>query len=215
MRVRNRILGIGCALAVSGAMVPVAGAAPVTFTFHGTITGVYDETGAVSPLVSVGTPFSGSFTFESTVTDFNPVEGLAQYWSSGSGFGYQFTAGGLSASVEDVLHIVVENDRPQDSYGVNDQQDVQPNITIPNASLMRSSLFLSDSSGTVFGSESLPLEPPAASAFDYRAFSFTAFSEGGGAPIVAIEGTITALPEPGGLAMMALAGPFLLYRRRR
>ena len=57
------VASLACGLALGSA--GRAGAEPITFEFAGTVDGVFDGLGALGGLVQVGTPFTGSYTFDS------------------------------------------------------------------------------------------------------------------------------------------------------
>jgi hypothetical protein len=141
-------------IAVAGAS--TAHAAPVSFSFTGTVT---DDPFGVGL-----TSFVGSYTFESASPDAAPADSsTGSYISSGPGFGItvDFDGGAATPSVVGSLNIGVANDfaGPADQYTVTGL-----------AGALELALFLEDSSATAFNSDALPQVPPALADFAFRQF---------------------------------------------
>jgi len=130
-------------------------AAPVTFSFTGTVTDDPFGLGFAS--------FAGSYTFESTAGDAAPSASTGSYDSSGPGFGIavDFDAGAATASVVGALNIGIANDfaGPVDQYTVTGL-----------AGTVELGLFLEDLTATAFSSDALPQLPPDLADFGFRQF---------------------------------------------
>lgn len=126
-------------------------AAPVTYFFGGTLNSVDSELG---PDLSIGTPFSGSFTFDSNSPDNDPSPLLGIY-SPGPAFsvninGILFSAAGSGGSIQ------VDND----SIFGGSRFSANGGISGPALNnYLASNIYLDlrDSDGTVFGNDALPL----------------------------------------------------------
>lgn len=152
----HRSSGIRNALALVGiAAACAAHAAPVTFSFAGTVT---DD-----PFGLGLTSFTGWYAFESTAADGAPAASTGSYDSSGPGFGIavDFDGGTATASVSGSLNIGIANDfaGPVDQYTVTGL-----------AGMVQLGLFLEDDSATAFSSDALPQVPPALAGFGFRQF---------------------------------------------
>ncbi len=64
------VASLACGLALGSA--GRAGAEPITFEFAGTVDSVFDGLGALGGSVQVGTPFTGSYTFDSEIPNTAP-----------------------------------------------------------------------------------------------------------------------------------------------
>jgi hypothetical protein len=192
-------------------------AGPITFGFTGTVTSIFVFPTYNPPPsdVIVGAAVHGSYTFESTAPDANPVSFVGDYISSGPPYGFGIQVGSLSI-FDDFVRIFVLSDSyqyPQYSAGGPFQ--------IPGYS---SSIALTSPTGPVFATDSQPLTPPNLSSFANRYGNIRY------APVAGLgtnQGYIvsfsldsltasTAAPEPASLALLALgigAGALLFYRR--
>ena len=131
-----------------------ASAGLVTWEFAGHLTEVQDEDGSLGDLFTVGMPFSGSYTFDPETRDASP--GALDFGR------YDEAVKSISGLVGDVPflqvpgldgQIIILDNIGGDSYSLNSVVEfLQASIGF--------SLLLADSSGTVFGDDSLPLKPP-------------------------------------------------------
>lgn len=71
MNGRLTFAATGAVLSLVTVMTPAKGAL-VTWQFAGEITSVVDRNNLLDGAITVGTPFSGSYTFESTTPDLDP-----------------------------------------------------------------------------------------------------------------------------------------------
>jgi hypothetical protein len=194
---------------VVAALVESAAAYPVTFEFAGEITYVQDDDGVLDGAVSVGTPFSGLYTFESTTPDRAPASlevGIYYAITDFSGqigdFPFAFSMGSKGSN-----RISVRNGAPgasSDGYAAASTADFAGQV-------VGVSITLVDNTGRVFSDDSLPLFPPPLSRFDRREFEIR-----DGLEIARLQllGEITSLtPEPGTLVLLGLAA--VLVGRRR
>ena len=83
-------LRTACALALSLGAAGSAAAQDVTFSFSGTIT-VADN--SPFPEVTVGMPFTGTYTFNLSTPDSNSSEPVGEYWHSGPPYGLTIQVG--------------------------------------------------------------------------------------------------------------------------
>lgn len=205
---RHRCLALMVAgLALSGDAAVALGEL-ITFEFAGEITSVQDDYGLLGGAVTIGTPFSGLYTFESTTPDMWPYSletGVYPATMVVAGHVGEFQFSGITGTAD---LIVIGNGSPldpPDSYLTSWSVDFagQP---------AGAGIELVDNTGIAFSRDSLPLSPPRLSRFDERTFGIGA---GGEIPHLGLLGEITSLtPEPGTLTLLAL-GALVLGRRRR
>ena len=197
---------ITCASVVLGVLGPVRPASgyPVTWEFAGEITSVRDDDGLLGEAVPVGSPFSGSYTFESTTEPTSPGGGFyddALITASG-------TVGevGFVGFVGFSNFLLVANVEP--GSGSDHYQVLTPVELLGEVAGFW--LTLEDSTGTVFSSNALPVSPPRLEYFDPSEFRLSANSEA-----FVVTGEITALvPEPGTLLLLLL-GALVMRNRQR
>ncbi|MGB2985015.1 MAG: PEP-CTERM sorting domain-containing protein [Phycisphaerae bacterium] len=203
MSTKRMILG----MIVLMALVGTARASPVTFEFAGEITSVLDDEDFLGGAVTVGSPFSGSFTFESTTPDSYP----GSPWSAA----YPDAITAISGQIGGIpflgpVHfeniIGVLNDAPASG---TDHYEVHGGVGFVSETLMFS-LVLFDDTGRGLSNDLLPLSPP-----DIRLFDFARFAVSDETIPLGLGGDITSLtPDPGTLALLGL-GALIVTRRRR
>jgi hypothetical protein len=203
----------------------VAGeAAPVTFTFTGEVTQINRTGEPYSGPIAVGNAIEGHFTFESAAPDLIPDTAAGLFTSPlGAPYGLSVTIGGASTfSTSGYLGINVYNDPDglMDSFGVMGCPG-----TVCGSMLV--ALSYKDSSGTVFGGDSLPATPPPFGAFDSTLFWLYApnIIDGNYVDVIGslsslacsagCEPASTPVPEPGTLGMVGLAVSTLIGRGAR
>jgi len=186
-----------------------ANAYPVTFEFSGTINSIGDPDGLLDGSIVVGSPFAGTFTFESTMTDDLPGDAHRGLYTSPAP-----PSSIMSVSVGD-YHFIgpsrelhVEN-WDKDSLVMRSYDFASEGFAITN---MR--VFFLDLQGTAMASDALPLAPPALAPFEVRDFSIS--GNAGGTPRFSFGGNVTVLtPEPVSLTPFALGALVLLRRGLR
>jgi hypothetical protein len=192
---------------LSGALlVPwLAQACPITLNFTGGVTQV--------PIDDLGTgiqslnAITGSLTFDSAAVDAIAAPTSASYTSNGAAFGMTVSigAGAVTFSESGFLNIGILNSFV-DQYTVTASS---PTLTMD--------LFFQDNSGAAFGSDGLPLSPPALAGFAQREFHLDQTNIAGDE--TQVDGTITSLtcgsgciassvPEPSSAALL-LTGAIL------
>jgi PEP-CTERM motif len=199
------VLGLGLGLGER-----VTEAVPVTWEFSGEIAIVTDIDNDLGGAITVGTPFSGSFTFESNTPDGNPSVAVGRYDNpvtaiSGSIGASAFTGSGAFGSQIGI------NDSPvgdTDIFGLGVQNLIAPDFN----GVFSFSLGYAGSSGTLLESDALPLFPADLDATDTAPVLFRWDRVGDD---ILIAGELTVLvPEPGSIALLAL-GAIAIARRRR
>ena len=184
-------------------------AGPVTWEFAGEITFVRDDDNFLGGAVSVGTPFSGLFTFESTTPDSDPDEprrgryGDAITVISGQvgGLGFLNPAGAINfVEIKDGF-----SSPSLDSLLASSKVEF---LTEP----LDFSIILLDNTGTVFPNDFLPLSPPELDSFNRALFGIGDLSE---TIPLSLRGEVTSLvPEPGTLIFLGI-GIFAVITRGR
>jgi PEP-CTERM motif len=190
-----------------------AHASPITFDFSGNVTQVpvLDPSDPFGGTIAFGTPFTGSFTFESLTLDSDPAATSASYqMTCGSPLGLAVTIGGNLFTATDFLAINLQN-------GFSDFYGVLACVVACGADLTISLSFIASAGGALSGT-ALPLVPPDLANFDLATFALSGFIDGNQ---VQIDGDITSLsvdgnpiPEPGTLLLFAAGmAAFRRYRR--
>ena len=210
---RHRAVALSFALVLAAVLPSVSSALPITVEFTGHVT----EVAIVccdwfNGTVPVGTPITGTYTFESTTPDTNPDTGVGHYFSLSDGYA-------VDASFS-IYHLhspyapdftVINGVGKSDAYTVN--ASWRPSFVSPSNTfipLMQFILDLSDQTGQVWSSDALPLSFPAFDKWSETKFTLVAGYE---VPNTVIRGqldslAIVATPEPSTLLLLGsgLAG---------
>jgi len=189
-----------------------AWSAPVTFQFTGTVLQVPVDD--IYMDIANGAAIQGSFTFDSAALDLIAGPESGSYTSIGLPYGMTVTVGAHLFSTSDSLNVGISDFFLSDMYTV---------LALNAGAGLTLELFLSDSSGSVFASDALPLTPPSLAAFQVVNFSLhqvVDFLE------VQVDGQLDSLtcsqgcgaaspvPEPG-TALLGLGGALLILLRRK
>ncbi len=207
---------LACGLALGGA--GRAGAEPITFEFSGTVDSVFDGLGALGGSVQVGTPFTGSYTFDSEIPNTAPPvdEGEAGlYHHEAPPSGVQIQIGSFvfrSVPSSPDFDIIVNNDigfAGADEYGfASHNNEAQGLLPTPELGLdidwLAQTLFREP-----FDSIDLPTDPPDLGLLGVGLLSIVGACLlcAGPASFFRIEGTLTAIevPEPVQMVQQAMA----------
>jgi hypothetical protein len=195
---------------------------PVTFQFTGAVTYLLDNPALIDPSVKVGTPFTGSYTFESTTSDSNPDPAIAFYqdnlisWTANVG---NYTFNLILIPYNNGISVVNNWEEPigsgyfQDIYMVDGA--LAESTLIKQGGFMV--IYFSEGSNvppTVLTDTSLPIVPPNPSLFtDQHTFSVTAYPIGSSdyftifGDVDSLTVASQAVPEP---ATMLLLGSGLI-----
>lgn len=184
-------------------------AGPVTWEFAGEITSVRDDGNILAGQVTVGSPFSGVFTFESTTSNRFPTNPNSAIYrdvfsnliGSVSGIPINGPVGANSISIVDA-----SSTSPSDFFGISVPVDL-------SGSFINLQIFLTDSSGTILSSDNLLLDPPSLERFDINVFMLRSTEE---IPLLQLEGHLTSLtPEPSTLLLLVVGAIFIGKKRHR
>ncbi len=197
----------------SGCGVPrVADAAPITFTFTGTVSQdpLLDPADPFGGTIAFGTPLSGSYVFDSTTPDRDASANGGSYTSAGGSL--TLTIGGQLFLAADLLNIGVGNNfSGSDFYTVFAQ-------STGGLDVFDISLTLQDFNGTVFAGASLPIDAPSFASFELATLFLTGTIGGNQVQIdgqltsvicsgkcLADDGTPVPVPEPTTLVLLSTA----------
>jgi hypothetical protein len=145
----------------------------VTFEVTASIKDVWDPANALSGTVQVGDPLDGSYTFNITTADTDPVPEIGRYVHvPGSGqFGFDFTAGGHSFktnpnAVEMAIDLYDNTWAPEDNY---DAYSYGPNFPLASGATVEDiGVHLYDPNGTMLSSDALSSVPPPIASTGYH-----------------------------------------------
>jgi hypothetical protein len=198
--------------------------APVTVEFSGTITLVQDETPILDGSVQIGTPFSGSFSYDSGAVDQNPDPTLGTYLFTTAPAAFRIEVGNYvfeAPSSAPDLAIFIENSGARDGFAIGGGTP----ITISGPLDPAFEGFLEQETTVGFGlsapppgplgSDALPTSAPAV--FDWTTRTILIEASPGPSPIFSIQGSVTTIvPEPSTayLLFVALSGMAALARLR-
>ena len=210
MAIRTSLsLAMGIMLA-SSASTSYAGL--VTWHFSGELVHVTPEFNVFPETIESGTPFSGTFTFDTGTPDAdmdNPRIGLypdSVTAVSGLLGEMPFAASELLASEWFVRDVAVGQDN--DSFTVSISGVQLPIID----GLFRLDIFVADANGSMLSDDGLPLHPPDMTALDVRSRADFLWDPGPGSA----GGPINVLiPEPSTLALLIFGAAGCLVRRNR
>lgn len=222
---RNRISGFfPAAVLLAGLAVPAAHADVVSFTFEGSVRSVGDPNGKLPGDIVVGTPLSGTISYETSgladTAPGDPANGY--YWFQGP------TANGFSMSVNLGSHVLSKAPSPAlpdsvyVSYGSSHEVAYTANYALfdgaqPPGSIndWYASIVLFDSSATALTSDALPLTTLSLASFSDPYFIFLSNN---GTDNYAVYGDITTLtpvPEPATGVLVGIGTLACLLLRRR
>jgi len=189
----------------------------ITIQIEGVVDDVYDPFDYLGGKIKVGDSIIGSYTYDLSTPDSNPIPQVADYYHYASSCGISLTVGGFEfktdpANVDFLVEII--NDYTsgglQDNYGLISYN----NLPLPNGvSVGGIDWSLTDSSATALSSTKLPITAPV-----LEDWEFNRLSVGGGSRERAFGffGRVTAvglIPEPGTLLLLGLGGLMLIKRR--
>lgn len=196
-------LFFGCAMSAVE-----SNAAPLTFTFTGTVTQINaDPDDPFGGAIAFGTFFTGRYTFESAAVDAIPAATDGSYLSSdpSSGISVNFAGDPFGAfSLADV-YVNTRNGSP-DQYGVYGSDGL---IEIQ---------FLLESFVNPLTSDLLPLVPPAVGDYASRLFTFIGEVDGNQVEVLgtidSLEATVVPEPATTGLLLLGVAAAARRWRPR-
>jgi len=184
-----------------------ARAEPKTFFFEGYIDTLVDF--GLDDSVMIGTPFSGSYTFDPAgVEDYYPDDPAVAFYGFVPPSHFTVTVGNYEFTTYDLLIGVFDNILSGDSYEALNWSNFYSN----GFEWYAMGIFLLDTTRTALDSDALPHTPPDLVSFPF----YTVFSAGiPGHLGEVMGGPLTSLtPEPGSLAILSLGTALLLAARR-
>lgn len=209
-----------------GGAATAAAAAPVTFSYSGTITQVsVDPDGPVPGNPTFGTPFSGFYTFDAASVDAIASPTSGSYTSpAGAPFGISIQINGVDLFTNSFLNVGVVDGASSDFYTVLGCES-------PSCSSLVLELRLQDLNHTVFASDALPLTAPPLAAFELARLILEGFEGdstfeiiGDVTSLTCVDGCgvtpeppppPTAVPEPATLVLCTTGLLATVLRRRR
>ncbi len=179
----------------------------VTWGFSGEIDSVLDAENVLDGAVTVGTPFSGRFTFESTTPDGNPSNPrFGEYF--GAIFGVSGNVGVLTFSELDGPsgRVLIRDNAP--GAGTDRISFIAPTRLLDDS--VSFSIGLVESTGTVFSSVAMPTGLLDLSVFDTARFGIELTPDG--ASFSGVLTDLVVVPEPATMILVML-GTICMMRR--
>lgn len=181
----------------------------LTFKFDGTVSSVYDPKEVLQQTVRVDSPFSGTYSFDSTVSDTvsNPNSGSYATLPP-----FSVSLGSLSLISSNPGYInIADNHSGADKYTVGNS-----GFTYGGYRIVECFIQFVDPSMQAFSSDDLPLSPPNLSLFGSHVFSIQGNSIDSQSGSFLVQGTVTAItPEPSSLLFGVALVAMLASRRWR
>jgi hypothetical protein len=190
-----------------------ADAMPITFAYTGTITQVaaLDPANPFPIEPAFGSPFSGSFTFDSTALDLVPADTTTGSYSSfGSPYELRVNIGGLELAYGGVSIAITRGyssigfgfDEYLFSFfdGGNPTPAISARLTFP---------------GGTFATDALPLTPMSLTTLYDSAFLFSDIIDGNQVELGGQIDSLTPVPEPATVSLVVAGFGALMVRRRR
>jgi hypothetical protein len=201
------VAGLLLALAVPAA------ATPITWAFAGTISGVGDPNHQLDGSVVAGTPFSGTYTFESTMTDDLPNDlTVGLYTQPCPPTSVMVLNVGNYTIIGKSDEIRVENNA-KDRYALSSRNMLSDPIGLDLIGIGMTDLY-----GQALNSDALLVIPPPPDLFSFGG-GLSVYGVPSNDPLIgrlAFGGTLSSLifiPEP--LSFMLIAGGAFAFRCRR
>jgi hypothetical protein len=202
----NLIFAIG-AVVLCAALAPVR-AEWITIAISGQVTSVSDQYNHFGGQISVGTPITGTYTYDSSTPDSYPSDfSYGQYWNYTPPAGVSLNVGGLNfrTNPDNVEFAVTVNNNNlgEDSYSIWSTK----NLSLSDGTLVQSiSWYLNDPTGTTLSSDALLLTAPELGKWGYNSLNISTDRTFG------ISARITsATPEPATAFLLGLGA--LLMRK--
>jgi hypothetical protein len=195
----------------------------ITIQIKAIVNSVMDNDNLLEGNISIGSVITGTYTYDTDMTDSNPFSWAGEYRNYDSLCGINLKSGDLSFKTDsenvNFLIGVINNylNSPQDNYGINSYN----NLALSNGVEVDSiSWSLSDYSGTALSSTTIPAIAPVLSDWDqdYNTLNITG-GIGGTAPCYEKTFGISAnvisavlIPEP--ISMILFGFGLLAFRKQ-
>jgi hypothetical protein len=184
----------------------------VRFDYSGEVTAVQDPDDVLGGSVTVGTPFSGMWIYETTTPDYSPDPSAGMYNNAVSA--WTLAMGGNNWQFAPPTEILVSN--PATGWDSFEQDGaMQPAFGSIDSDLL---FTLTDHDGSAMDSDALPTSLNV-SEFEIRQLDLL-YDFDAPTRTVYVGGTINSIssatvPEPSALALLGVAAGFLVYASRR
>jgi len=185
----------------------------ITIEIAAEIAEVYDISGLLEGNVNVGDTITGSYTYDSTTPDSNPLETVGDYWHFSSPYGISLSVGGFVFQTDpdnvNFLVSVGNNHLGDDNYLLRSYY----NLPLSNGVWVEHiSWHLVDYSATALSSTDLPTTPPVLE--DWESIGGITIRYGPKGSSMIRAHVDSAVPEPGTVFLLGL-GSLTLIRRRK
>jgi hypothetical protein len=186
-------------------------AVPVTFAFSGQVTSIVDNSHVLAGDVLISDTFTGTYTYESTLSDLSSSPVVGEYRSANSVMHVLVGAFNLWSGTDN--SVWVENGSPGSS---SDSLDFgSSNFDSAGLQVTGMRVILYDFSAGMLLDDSLPLAPPPMSSIGLSRFQIEGYRGAADHVGFAINGTAyTLTPEPGAIGLFAI-GAFFCRRSSR
>ena len=204
---KRAIILLAVTLVVVFCTLPVNGGL-ITIEIEAVVDSVRDERGYLEGKISPGDLITGSYRYESTTADSNPLEKGGRYEHTTAPHGIFLSVGGFDFETDpgnvDFL-IEIENDHPpDDNYLLLSRNNLPLSNGVPVDEI---SWWLTDPSGTAAGSTDLPTAPPVLDDWQSNILAFGADRRYG-----IFAHVTSAVPEPATIMLVGIGAVFLRKR---
>ncbi len=184
----------------------------ITIEIEAEVDHVNDRLNLLEGRINVGDIITGSYTYESTTPDSNPLPFVGDYWQSDPASGISLNAGGFEFKTDpaDIKFLVEIGDNSQsgDDYYISSYNNVPFRDVV---AVNQISWHLGDPTGTALSSIALPTTAPVLDDWDSNYLYINGGPRGGD---FIITGHVTsAVPEPATLLLFSLVALFLRKRK--
>ena len=185
----------------------------ITINLTAEIAEVYDISGLLEGNVNVGDTITGSYTYDSSTPDSNPLETIGSYEHFNAPYGVTLSVGGFVFQTDpdnvDFLVTILNDNNGSDDYTFGSYN----NLPLSNGvGVSFISWALDDYTATALSSDALPTTPPVLEDWESIAGITITYGPKGSSMIRAH--VTSAVPEPGTVFLLGL-GSLVLIRKGR
>jgi hypothetical protein len=185
----------------------------ITIKIKAEVSYVVDQFHLFDGQIVIGTPMTGWYTYDSTISDYQVEQGIGMYWNHNDICGIFLKAGGFTFQTDpDHINFLIgiQNENPPsgDSYWIYSYNNLSFD---DNTRVLAISWQLDDNTGTALSSDVLPTTAPVLGNWNY---DWGIRVDGDGFDINAKVISAELVPEPATLLLLGM-GSLLLRRQNK